>query len=116
MCQLAVTREAGVIVISSMEVGRPGSRIGQYARGSGEFDYAAELLFVGVADERPDEHGIIDVTWQCKKARNIAGQDIELRFDGARARRSRPPSRRSRSSTATRCRRQHWQPLPPKRH
>lgn len=82
--QLAVTREAAVIVISSMaKSAGPGSRIGQYARGSGEFDYAAELLFVGVADERPDEHGIIDVTWQCKKARNLAGHDIELRFDGA---------------------------------
>ena len=82
--QLAVTREAAVIVISSMaKSAGPGSRIGQYARGSGEFDYAAELLFVGVADERPDEHGIIDVTWQCKKARNLAERDIELRFDGA---------------------------------
>jgi replicative DNA helicase len=82
--QTAVTREAAMVVISSMaKAAGPGSRIGQFARGSGEVDYACELFYVGVAADRADEHGIIDVTWQCKKARNLAERDIELRFDGA---------------------------------
>jgi replicative DNA helicase len=82
--QMAINREAAVIVISSMaKSAGPGSRIGQYARGSGEIDYAVELLYVGTSDERPDEDGIVNVTWACKKARNLPQRDIELRFDGA---------------------------------
>jgi replicative DNA helicase len=82
--QMAINREAAVIVISSMaKSAGPGSRIGQYARGSGEIDYAVELLYVGTSDERADADGIVNVTWQCKKARNLPQRDIELRFDGA---------------------------------
>jgi replicative DNA helicase len=82
--QMAINREAAVIVISSMsKAAGPGSRIGQYARGSGEIDYAVELLYVGTAAEQADEYGIVDVTWACKKARNLPQIDIEVRFDGA---------------------------------
>jgi replicative DNA helicase len=82
--QMAITREAALIVISSMaKSAGTGSRIGQYARGSGEIDYAVELLYLGVSGDRPDEHGIIEVTWECKKARNLPQRDIALRFDGA---------------------------------
>jgi len=82
--QMAINREAAVIVISSMaKSAGPGSRIGQYARGSGEIDYAVELLYVGTSDERADADGIVDVTWACKKARNLPQRDIELRFDGS---------------------------------
>jgi len=82
--QMCVVREVAMIVISSMaKSAGPGSRIGQYARGSGEVDYACELFYVGTAADRANEHGIIDVTWQCKKARNLPERDIELQFDGA---------------------------------
>ncbi len=80
---MAITREIAVILISSMAkaAGRE-SRIGQLAKGSSEIDYAAEVMYLGEANEQgygPD--GCIDVTWRCKKARNFQPRDLLLRFD-----------------------------------
>jgi KaiC/GvpD/RAD55 family RecA-like ATPase len=82
---LAIRRQAAVLVISSMaKATGTGSRIGQFARGTGEADYASELLYLGVPDERTDEHGVRAVRWECRKARNLPQVDVELRFDGSR--------------------------------
>jgi KaiC/GvpD/RAD55 family RecA-like ATPase len=81
---LTIRRSAAGLVISSMaKATGEGSRIGQFARGTGEADYAAELVYLGVPDEREDEDGTRGVRWQCKKARNLPQVDVELRFDGA---------------------------------
>ena len=81
---LAIRRQAAVIVISSMaKATGEGSRIGQFARGTGEADYASELLYLAAVDEHEDADGTRGVVWQCKKARNLRQVDVELRFDGA---------------------------------
>lgn len=81
---MAIRRAAAVVVISSMaKTTGTGSRIGQFTRGTGEADYAAELLYLGNPDDRVDEHGIRSVVWECRKARNLPQVDLELRFDGA---------------------------------
>jgi hypothetical protein len=81
---MAIRREAAVVVISSMaKATGTASRIGQFVRGTGEADYAAELLYLGNPDERADEHGVKTVVWECRKARNLPQVDLELRFDGA---------------------------------
>jgi replicative DNA helicase len=89
--QMAIERECAVIVISSMaKAAGHTSRIGQFAKGSGEIDYAVELLYVGRFDDedangRPiaGDDGTVGITWHCKKARNLPQVDIALRFDGA---------------------------------
>jgi replicative DNA helicase len=81
---LAIRRQAAVIIISSMaKATGEGSRIGQFARGTGEADYASELLYLAAVDEHEDADGTRGVVWQCKKARNLRQVDVELRFDGA---------------------------------
>jgi replicative DNA helicase len=81
---LAIRRQAAVIVISSMaKATGEGSRIGQFTRGTGEADYAAELLYLAAVDEHEDADGTRGVVWQCKKARNLRQVDVELRFDGS---------------------------------
>lgn len=81
---LAIRRQAAVVVISSMaKATGEGSRIGQFARGTGEADYASELLYLAAVDEHEDVDGTVGVTWQCKKARNLRQADVELRFDSA---------------------------------
>jgi hypothetical protein len=86
---LAINRECAVVVISSMaKAAGTSSRIGQFGKGSGEIDYAVELLYVGQADERDGRpevasDGSVGVVWHCKKARNLEQRDLQLRFDGA---------------------------------
>jgi replicative DNA helicase len=86
---MAINRECAVVAISSMaKAAGTSSRIGQLAKGSGEIDYAVELLYVGQVDERdgrPEigEDGTAGVVWHCKKARNLEQRDLQLRFDGA---------------------------------
>jgi replicative DNA helicase len=86
---LAINRECAVVVISSMaKAAGTSSRIGQFGKGSGEIDYAVELLYVGesVTRENPVDvatDGTVSVVWHCKKARNLEQRDLELRFDGA---------------------------------
>lgn len=85
---LAITRECAIVAISSMaKSAGAASRIGQLAKGSGEIDYAVDLLYLGDPDEidgkpayRPD--GTLNVTWRCRKARNIEPRDLAVEFDG----------------------------------
>lgn len=85
---MAIQRECAAIVISSMaKAAGTTSRIGQFGKGSGEIDYAVEMLYVGQADERDGrpvvgDDGTVGVVWQCKKARNLEQRDLQLRFDG----------------------------------
>lgn len=86
---MAINRECAVIAISSMaKAAGTSSRIGQFGKGTGEIDYAVELLYVGEVEEHngtPDiaPDGTIGVAWRCKKARNLEPRDLVLRFDGA---------------------------------
>lgn len=81
---LAIRRQAAVVVISSTaKATGEGSRIGQFARGTAEADYASELLYLAAVDEHEDVDGTRGFVWQCKKARNLRPVDVELRFDGA---------------------------------
>jgi replicative DNA helicase len=86
---MAINRECAVIVISSMaKSAGTTSRIGQFGKGTGEIDYAVEMLYVGEVEEHngtPDiaPDGTVGVAWRCKKARNLEPRDLVLRFDGA---------------------------------
>jgi len=81
---LAIQRQAAVVLISSMaKATGEGSRIGQFARGTGEADYASELLYLAAVDEHEGEDGTRGIVWHCKKARNLPQVDVELRFDAA---------------------------------
>jgi len=86
---MAINRECAVIAISSMaKSAGTTSRIGQFGKGTGEIDYAVELLYVGEVEEhngQPDfaADGTVGVAWRCKKARNLEPRDLVLRFDGA---------------------------------
>lgn len=76
---LAITRECAIVCISSMaRSAGTSSRIGQLAKGATEIDYAVELLYMGEADDDGP-----NVTWHCKKARNLERRDLLLTFDGA---------------------------------
>jgi replicative DNA helicase len=76
---MAITRECAVVCISSMaRAAGTTSRIGQLAKGATEIDYATELLYLGESDENTN-----NVTWHCKKARNLERRDLLLQFDGA---------------------------------
>jgi replicative DNA helicase len=76
---LAITRECAAVCISSTSRATDSSsRIGQLAKGATEIDYAVDLLYLGEADEHSG-----NVTWFCKKARNLERRDLLLQFDGA---------------------------------
>ena len=86
---MAINRDCAVIAISSMaKSAGTSSRIGQFGKGTGEIDYAVEMLYVGEVEEHngvPDiaPDGTLGVAWRCKKARNLEPRDLVLRFDGA---------------------------------
>lgn len=76
---MAITRECAVVCISSMaRAADTTSRIGQLAKGATEIDYATELLYLGESEKDTN-----NVTWHCKKARNLEKRDLLLEFDGA---------------------------------
>lgn len=86
--EMAIKRDCNVIVISSMaKSAGTSSRIGQFGKGTGEIDYAVELLYVGEREDRDGApvlaaDGTVGVTWRCRKARNLEPRDLVLRFDG----------------------------------
>ena len=88
--EMAIARDCAVIVISSVaKSASTASRAGQVAKGSGEIDYAVELLYLGEREEdgRGEpviaDDGTVGVVWHCKAARNLEHRDLSLRFDGA---------------------------------
>jgi replicative DNA helicase len=87
--ELSITRECAVVVVSSMaKATGKDSRAGQLGRGSGEIDYAVELLYLGEIEEHGGEpvigpDGTKGVVWRCRKARNLEPRDLVTRFDGA---------------------------------
>lgn len=87
--ELSITRECAVVVVSSMaKATTKDSRAGQLGRGSGEIDYAVELLYLGEIEEHGGEpvigpDGTKGVVWRCRKARNLEPRDLVTRFDGA---------------------------------
>lgn len=87
--EMAINRECAVLMISSMAKSAGStSRIGQFGKGSGEIDYAVELLYVGEREERDGQpvlaaDGTVGVVWKCVGARNLDLRDLSLRFDGA---------------------------------
>lgn len=58
------------------------TRIGAIGKESSELDFAADLLLLGIAEERNDNPGPRPVRWACKKNRHGECQDIETMFDG----------------------------------
>jgi len=87
--ELAIRRECAIVVVSSMaKATTTASRAGQLGRGSGEIDYAVELLYLGEIEEQGGEpvigpDGMKGVVWRCRKARNLEPRDLVTRFDGA---------------------------------
>ena len=87
--ELAIRRECAIVVVSSMaKATNKDSRAGQLGRGSGEIDYAVELLYLGEIEEQGGEpaigpDGTKGVVWRCRKARNVEPRDLVTRFDGA---------------------------------
>jgi replicative DNA helicase len=87
--ELAIRRECAIVVVSSMaKATTTASRAGQLGRGSGEIDYAVELLYLGEIEEQGGEpvigpDGTKGVVWRCRKARNLEPRDLVTRFDGA---------------------------------
>jgi len=85
--EMAIARECAVVCISSMaRAAGVASRAGQIAKGSGEIDYAVELLYLGEREERDGdpviaEDGTVGVVWHCKAARNLEQRHLSLRFD-----------------------------------
>ena len=87
--EMAITRECAVLMISSMAKSAGStSRIGQFGKGTGEIDYAVELLYVGEREEQDGQpvvaaDGTVGVKWKCVGARNLDLRDLSLRFDGS---------------------------------
>jgi replicative DNA helicase len=86
---MAIKRACAVVVVSSMaKATNKDSRAGQLGRGSGEIDYAVELLYLGEIEEHGGEpvigpDGTKGVVWRCRKARNVEPRDLVTRFNGA---------------------------------
>ena len=85
----AIRHDVAVMFASSMAKtsNTTTSRAGQLSRGSGEIDYACEIVYAAEVEEqngRPliAEDGTKGVTWRCAKARNLEPKDLVLRFHG----------------------------------
>jgi len=85
----AIRHEVAVIFASSMAKtsNTTTSRAGQLSRGSGEIDYACEIVYAAEVEEKDGRPVIGEdrtkaVTWRCAKARNLEPKDLVLRFHG----------------------------------
>ena len=85
----AIRHEVAVVFASSMAKtsNTTTSRAGQLSRGSGEIDYACEIVYAAEVEEKDGrpvigEDGTKSVTWRCAKARNLEPKDLMLRFHG----------------------------------
>jgi hypothetical protein len=58
------------------------TRIGAIGKESSELDFAADLLLLGVAEDREDQDGLRSVKWACKKNRHGQCLDADTMFDG----------------------------------
>jgi replicative DNA helicase len=77
--------EHGVAVVGVSNVSKIVSaetRIGAIGKESSELDFAADLLLLGVADDRENQDGLRAVKWACKKNRHGQCLDADTMFDG----------------------------------
>jgi len=77
--------EHGVAVVGVSNVSKIVSaetRIGAIGKESSELDFAADLLLLGVAEDREDQDGLRSVKWACKKNRHGQCLDADTMFDG----------------------------------
>lgn len=81
--RLSIEHEVATVCVSNVsKVVSGDTRIGAIGKESSELDFAADLLLLGIAEERNDEPGPRPVRWACKKNRHGACEDIETMFDG----------------------------------
>jgi len=81
--RLSLEHGVAVVCISNVaKVVSADTRIGAIGKESSELDFAADMLLLGVADEREDANGLRSVKWACKKNRHGPCVDAETMFDG----------------------------------
>jgi len=81
--RLSLEHNVATICLSNVsKVVSGDTRIGAIGKESSELDFAADLLLLGIAEERKDQPGPRPVKWACKKNRHGDCQDIETMFDG----------------------------------
>jgi len=81
--RLSLEHNVAVLAVSNVaKIVSAETRIGAIGKESSELDFAADLLLLGVPDEREDHDGTRFVRWACKKNRHGECRDIETSFDG----------------------------------
>jgi replicative DNA helicase len=81
--RLSLEHDTAVLAVSNIaKMVSAETRIGAIGKESSELDFAADLLLLGIADEREDQNGIRAVKWACKKNRHGQCLDADTMFDG----------------------------------
>lgn len=81
--RLALEHGVSVLCVSNIsKVVSGDTRIGAIGKESSELDFAADILLLGVPDEREDQNGLRSVRWACKKNRHGPCEDVVATFDG----------------------------------
>lgn len=81
--RLSLEHSTAVLAVSNIaKVVSAETRIGAIGKESSELDFAADILLLGIADEREDQNGLRSVKWACKKNRHGQCQDADTLFDG----------------------------------
>jgi replicative DNA helicase len=81
--RLSLEHSTAVLAVSNIaKMVSADTRIGAIGKESSELDFAADLLLLGIADEREDQNGLRAVKWACKKNRHGQCLDADTMFDG----------------------------------
>jgi replicative DNA helicase len=81
--RLSLEHSTAVLAVSNIaKMVSADTRIGAIGKESSELDFAADLLLLGIADEREDQNGLRPVKWACKKNRHGQCIDADTMFDG----------------------------------
>jgi replicative DNA helicase len=81
--RLSLEHSTAVLAVSNIaKMVSADTRIGAIGKESSELDFAADVLLLGVSEEREDANGLRPVKWACKKNRHGQCMDAETLFDG----------------------------------
>jgi len=81
--RLSLEHSTAVLAVSNIaKMVSAETRIGAIGKESSELDFAADVLLLGVSEEREDANGLRPVKWACKKNRHGQCIDAETLFDG----------------------------------
>lgn len=81
--RLSLEHSTAVLAVSNIaKAVSAETRIGAIGKESSELDFAADILLLGIAEEREDQNGLRPVKWACKKNRHGQCQDADTLFDG----------------------------------